>query len=135
MYTRYQFLWPVVHSRPPISMNCRYILSGIFYRNNNRASRVFCVLCNILAWQLMVPVLYSILVAFSPTFYCLPNPLFLYGSMVLLSTLVLSSYNVLQCLLGYGWWLCMVIDVSVQYNGGFLPDIILLTITTIGEPA
>ena len=29
----------------------------------------------------------------------------------------------------------MVIDVSVQYNGGFLPDIILLTITTIGEPA
>ena len=32
----------------------------------------------------------------------------------------------------------MVIDViSVQYNGGFLPDIMLLTqakVTTIGEP-
>ena len=27
----------------------------------------------------------------------------------------------------YDWWLCMVISISVQYNGGFLPDIILLT--------
>ena len=30
-------------------------------------------------------------------------------------------------MLGYDWWLCMVINVSVQYIGGFLPDIILLT--------
>ena len=30
--------------------------------------------------------LYSILVDFSPTFYCIPKPLLLYGSMVLLST-------------------------------------------------
>ena len=30
----------------------------------------------------------------------------------------------------------MVINISVQYNSGFLPDIILLTrkVTTIGEP-
>ena len=42
-------------------------------------------LCDTLAWQLMI--LYSILVDFSPTFYCLPKPLSLYGSMVLLSTL------------------------------------------------
>ena len=29
----------------------------------------------------------------------------------------------------------MVINISVQYNGGFLPDIILLTlVTTIGKP-
>ena len=30
----------------------------------------------------------------------------------------------------------MVINISVQYNGRFLPDIILLTrkVTTIGEP-
>ena len=37
---------------------------------------------------------------------------------------------------GYDWWLCMVINISVQYNGGFLPDIILLThkVTTSGEP-
>ena len=27
----------------------------------------------------------------------------------------------------YDRWLCMVINISVQYNGGFLPDIILLT--------
>ena len=47
---------------------------------------------------------------------------------VLLSTLVLSS---LLCttvvMLGYDWWLCMVINISVQYKGGFFPDIILLT--------
>ena len=30
-------------------------------------------------------------------------------------------------MLGYDWWLCMVIYVSVQYNGGLLPDIIPLT--------
>ena len=27
----------------------------------------------------------------------------------------------------YGWWLCTVINMNVQYNGGFLPDIMLLT--------
>ena len=74
-------------------------------------------------------VLYSILLDFSPTFYCLAKPLFLYGSMVLISTLVLSSH--LLCttvvMLGYDWWLCVVINICVQYNGGFLPDIILLT--------
>ena len=30
-------------------------------------------------------------------------------------------------MLGHDWWLCMVISISVQYNGGFVPDIILLT--------
>ena len=30
-------------------------------------------------------------------------------------------------MLDYDWWLCMVINISVQYNGGLLPDIILLT--------
>ena len=30
-------------------------------------------------------------------------------------------------MLGYDWWPCMVINISVQYNGGFLPNIILLT--------
>ena len=34
---------------------------------------------------------------------------------------------VLQCLLFcYVWWLCMAINISVQHNGGLLPDIILL---------
>ena len=30
-------------------------------------------------------------------------------------------------MLGYDWWLRMVINVSVQYSGGLLPDIILST--------
>ena len=35
---------------------------------------------------------------------------------------------VLQCLLFcYVWWLCMAINISVQNNGGLLPDMILLT--------
>ena len=72
--------------------------------------------------------LYSTLVNFSPTFYCLPKPLFLYGSMVLLSTFVLSSELCTTVFMFcYDWWLCMVINISVQYNDGFLPDIILLT--------
>ena len=39
-------------------------------------------------------------------------------------------YYILQCLLFcYAWWLCMAINISVlvHYNGGLLPDIILLT--------
>ena len=74
-------------------------------------------------------VVYSILlVDLSPTFYCLPKPLLVYGSMLLLSTLILSSYSVIVVMLGYDWdYLRMVINLSVQYNGGFLSDIILLT--------
>ena len=73
-------------------------------------------------------VLYNIIVDFSSTFYSLPKPLFLCGSMVLLSTLVLSSsLCTTVVMLGYDWWLCMVINIiSLQYNGGFLPDILLL---------
>ena len=75
-------------------------------------------------------VMYSILlVDLSPTFYCLPKPLLVYGSMLLLSTLILSSYSVIVVImLGYDWdYLRMVINISVQYSGEFLPDIILLT--------
>ena len=28
---------------------------------------------------------------------------------------------------GFVWYPCIVINASVQYNGGFLPDILLLT--------
>ena len=75
-------------------------------------------------------VVYSILlVDLSPTFYRLPKPLLVYGSMLLLSTLILSSYSVIVVImLGYDWdYLRMVINISVQYSGEFLPDIILLT--------
>ena len=49
--------------------------------------------------------------------------------MVLLSPLVLSSkLCTTVVMLGYNWCLSMVINIiSVQYNDGFLPDIILLT--------
>ena len=46
--------------------------------------------------------------------------------------------DVLVCL-PFCWCPCMAINVSVQYDGGLLPDIILLTqcysdVITIGEP-
>ena len=47
---------------------------------------------------------YSILlVDLSPTFYYLPKPLLVYGSMLLLSTLILSFYSVKVVMLGYVW--------------------------------
>ena len=44
----------------------------------------------------------------------------------IISTILLTMYYTVV-MLGYDWWLCMVINISVQYNGEFLPDIILLT--------
>ena len=48
---------------------------------------------------------------------------------ILLSTYLMMYYynNVYQVCFIFVWCPCMAIDVSVQYNGGFLPDIILLT--------
>ena len=73
-------------------------------------------------------VVYSILlVDLSPTFYCLPKPLLVYGSMLLLSTLILSSYSVKVVMLGYEWGLRMMINIFYSMTVGFLPGIILLT--------
>ena len=47
----------------------------------------------------------TILVDLSPTFYCLPKPLLVYSSMLLLSTLILSSYSIIVVMLGYDWGL------------------------------
>ena len=55
-------------------------------------------------------------------------PIFVYGSMALSSyiiTTLLTMYY--RLLFFYAWWLCMAVNISVQYNGGLLPDIILLT--------
>ena len=58
-------------------------------------------------------VVYSILlVDLSPTFYYLPKPLHVYGSMLLLSTLILSSKSVIVVMLGYDWRLRMVINIT-----------------------
>ena len=47
------------------------------------------------------------------------------GTIIDISTILLQCTTVFMFC--YDWWLCMVINISVQYNGGFLPDIILLT--------
>ena len=61
----------------------------------------------------------------------LPKPLFLYVSMVLLSTnsstIPVTVYFTVV-MLGYDWCLGMVINtISVHNSGGLLPNIILLT--------
>ena len=62
-------------------------------------------------------VVYSILlVDLSPTFYYLPKPLLVYGSILLLSTLILSSYSVIVVMLGYNWGLRMVINIITCLN-------------------
>ena len=43
---------------------------------------------------------------------CLPKPLLVYGSMLLLSTLVLSSYSSIMVMLWYDWGLRMVINIT-----------------------
>ena len=49
------------------------------------------------------------------------------GTIIDIISTILLQCTTTVVMLGYDWWLCMVINVSVQYNGGFLPDIILLT--------
>ena len=62
--------------------------------------------------MMMMIVVYSILlVDLPPTFY-LPKPLLVYGSMLLLSTLILSSYSIIVVMLGCDWGLRMVINIT-----------------------
>ena len=77
-------------------------------------------------------VLYSILVDFSPIFYLVlftQTPILVWfdGTIIDIISTILLQCTTTVVMLGYDWWLCMVINISVQYNGGFLPDIILLT--------
>ncbi|CAM9547358.1 unnamed protein product [Ascophyllum nodosum] len=60
--------------------------------------------------------------------YYLPKPLFVYVFMVLISIsrTILVTVCITVVRLGYDWRLCMVINISVQCNGGLLPDMILL---------
>ena len=49
---------------------------------------------------------------------------------VLVSMIVLDlslSFDDVSVCLPFCWCPCMAINVSVQYDGGFLPDIVLLT--------
>ena len=53
------------------------------------------------------------------------------GSMAILSYIIVILPYLMMYYIGFVlffvWCLCMAINVSVQYNGGLLPDIILLT--------
>ena len=46
------------------------------------------------------------------------------GTVIDSSTIHLTMFNIMFC---YDWCPCMAINISAQYNGGFLPDITLLT--------
>ena len=52
--------------------------------------------------------------------------LFMYGSMALVPYIITTLLTMYYRVFCYVWWLCMAINISVQYNGGLLPDIILL---------
>ena len=54
----------------------------------------------------------------SPTFYCLPKPLLVYGSMLLLSTLILSSYSIIVVMSGCDWGLRMVSNITCLKKTG-----------------
>ena len=49
------------------------------------------------------------------------------NSILLLSSCLIVYYIISVLFLLFFWCPCMAINVSVQYNGGLLPDIILLT--------
>ena len=69
---------------------------------------------------------YSILV-YNLLFTQTPIPVCLDGTIVDGSTILVTMYYCGLVMLWYDWWLRMVINISVQYSGGLLPDIILLT--------
>ena len=69
--------------------------------------------------------LYSILV-YKLLFTQAPIPVCLDGTIIDISTILVTMYYSVV-MLGYDWWLRMVINISVQHSGGLLPDIILLT--------
>ena len=61
---------------------------------------------------------------FSPYILLFTQAPILVCSMIL--TIYYYYYYYSGYMMGYDWWLCMAINISVQYNGGLLPDIIIL---------
>ena len=71
--------------------------------------------------------LYSILV-YNLLFTQAPIPVCLDGTIIDSSTILVTMYQgITVVMLWYDWLLRMEINTSVQYSGGLLPDIILLT--------
>ena len=53
-----------------------------------------------------------------------PSPyssLCLDGTIIDSSTILVTMHYYCGYVLGYDWWLCMVINISVQYSGGLSP--------------
>ena len=79
--------------------------------------------------------MYSITEGFSPILCCRPDVSFKkneeeaipHGGKKYLGTIKPSTRMILVHVQGAGTCPCMEINVSVQYNGGLLPDIILST--------
>ena len=67
-------------------------------------------------------ILYSILIMYILLLSQAPIHVCLDGTVIDSSTILVAMY---YC--GYVGVICMAINISVQYNGGLLPDIILLT--------
>ena len=74
-------------------------------------------------------ILCSMLIMYILLFTQAPIPVCLDGTIIDSSSsiILLTMYCIAVVMLGYDWWLCMVINISVQCSGGLLPDIILLT--------
>ena len=70
-------------------------------------------------------ILYSILM-YILLFTQAPIPVCLDGTIIDSSTILVTMYYC-DYVGVHDWWLCMVINISVQYNGGLLPGILLLT--------
>ena len=49
------------------------------------------------------------------------------GAIIEIMTIILTILCTTVFMFCYDWWLCMVINISVQNNSGFLSDIILST--------
>ena len=77
--------------------------------------------------------LYSILV-YKLLFTQAPIPVCLDGTNIDISTILVTMYYYCGYVGVFFWWLRMVINISVQYSGGLLPDIILLTLLPVGNP-
>ena len=73
----------------------------------------------------------NIIVDSSPTDILLftPAPILVWldGTIIDVSLVLSSELCTTVFMFSYDWWLCMVINISAQYNGGFLLAIILLT--------
>ena len=71
-------------------------------------------------------ILYSIILLIVYILLFTQAPFRLDDTIIDSSTILVTTVCITVVMLSYDWWLCMVINISVQYSGGLLPDIIIL---------